>query len=139
MTANTFAEPGREKQPAPSYEGKATVLTTWRTRRRTRRRTRAGRKLIRHIKWVRLTTASYKVSAHHNKPGVNTRNLISLTGNEPEKSLFNVNSFVKTSSSDFKVIVRPRLTHARGLVRSINFHNLHVIDSLHDDQKVEVP
>jgi len=106
-----------------------TVLTTWRTRRRTRWGTRAGRKLIRHIKCVRLTTASYKTSAYHY---------------EPAKSLFNVNSFVNTSSSDFKsnsikVIVRPYHKHARVFLWSINFHNLHVIDSLHVDQKVEVP
>ena len=109
--SNTCAAPlRREKQPR--CEEKATVLTTWRTCRRTRRGTRAGRKLIRHIKCVRLTSASYKISAHNNKPGVNTRNLISLTGNQLAKSLFNVNSFVNTSSSDFKfkyikVIVRP--------------------------------
>ena len=58
--------------------------------------------------------------------------------------MFNVNSLVNTSSSDFKskstkISVRPRRRHARVLLRSINFHNLHVIDSLHDDQKVEVP
>ena len=119
-------------------------MTTWPTRHRTRQGTQAVRKLIRHIKCGRLTPASYKVSGYHNKPGVNTRNLISLTGNEPLKSLFNINSFVNTSSSDFKyrsikVIVCPRRRHARVLLRSINFHNLHVISSLHDDQKVEGP
>ena len=49
-----------------------------------------------------------------------------------------------TSSSDFKsksikVIVRPRRKHAKVLLRSINFHNVHVIDSLHDDQEIDVP
>ena len=58
--------------------------------------------------------------------------------------MFNVNSVVNTSSSDFiskylKVILRPRRKHARVLLRSINIHNLYVIDSLHDHQKVEVP
>jgi len=34
--------------------------------------------------------------------------------------------------------VRSRRRHVRVVLRS-NFYNLHVIDSLHDDQKVEVP
>ena len=104
----------------------------------TRRGTRPGRKLFRHIQCVRLTAASY------NNPGVNTRNLIPLTVNEPEKSLFNVNSFCNTLSSDFKskyikVIVRSCRRHARVLLSIINFRNLYAIDYLHDDQKVEVP
>jgi len=129
--SNTCAEPKRENLPAPRCEMKATVLTNWRTRRRTRPGTQAGR-----------TTASYKVSAYHNKPGVNTRNLISLTGNEPAKFLVNVNSFVNTLSSDLKsnkVIVHSPRRHPRVLLRNINFHNLQVIDPLHDDQKVEIP
>jgi len=85
-----------KKRPAPRYEGKATVLTTWRTRLRTKWATRAGRKSSMHIKCVRLTTAWNKVSTYHNKPVVNNRNLISLNGNEREKSLFNVNSLVNT-------------------------------------------
>jgi len=107
-----------KNQPASRCEGKATVLTTWRTYRATRRGTRAGRKLIRHIKCVRLPTAIYKVSAYHNNPDVNTGNLISLTCNEPAKSLFNVNSFCNRPSSNFKakyikVIVRSCRRHAR--------------------------
>jgi len=35
--------------------------------------------------------------------------------------------------------VRPHHRHDRVLLRSINFHNLHVIDSLDDDQKADVP
>jgi len=59
------------------------------------------------------------------------------------KSLFNVNSFINMSSSDFKcksikVIVRLRRRRASVLLRSINVHNMHVIDFLHDDQNVEV-
>ena len=94
-TTTTCAEPRRDNQPAPRGEVKATVLTTWRTRRHTRWTTRAGRKLIRHIKCIKLTTVIYKGSAYHNKLGVNNRKLISLTGNELAKSLFNVNSFLK--------------------------------------------
>ena len=121
-------------------EGKATPLSTLEYASSHKTGTRAGRKLIRHIKCVRLQTPSYKVSAYQNKPGVIT---ISLTGNEPTKSLFSVNSIINTSSSDFKsksinVIVHPRRNDARALLRSINFLNLHVIDSLRDDKKVEV-
>ena len=75
---NTCAEQRGETQPAPRWEGNATVLTTWRTHRRTRRGTLAGRKLIRHIKCVRLTTASYKLSAYHNKSGINMDCIINV-------------------------------------------------------------
>ena len=35
--------------------------------------------------------------------------------------------------------MRPRDRHARDLLRSINFHNLFVIDFLHNHHKDEVP
>jgi len=92
-------------------------------RRDTRRGIRAGRKLIRHIKCVRLATASYKVSTYYYKPGVNIMNLISLTGNEPAKSLFDVNSFVNKSSSDLMslIIFLVKVTDVKGvLAYSIN-------------------
>ena len=48
------------------------------------------------------------------------------------------------SSSDFKSkyiegIVCPRRRHARDFLRSITFHNLHDIDSLHDNLKIDAP
>jgi len=46
--ANNCVESRHGKEPASMCEDKATVWTTWRTRRRTRPGTRAGRKLIRH-------------------------------------------------------------------------------------------
>ena len=64
----------------------------WCTRRRPRNKT--GRNLIRYNKCLSLTAARRKVSAYHNKSGVNTRNLISLTGSDPAKSLFNDNIFL---------------------------------------------
>ena len=58
--------------------------------------------------------------------------------------MFNANSFVNTSYSDFKskpikVIVQPCRRQATVLPRSINFRNPYVIDCLNDDQKVELP
>jgi len=77
------------------------------------------------MKCVRLTTASYKARAYHNKHCINTRNQIFLTFSETAKSLFDVNYFVNTPSNVFKsksieVIVRSRRKHARVLRRSIN-------------------
>lgn len=71
-------------------------VETWRTCCHTRRGTKSGRKLIRHIQL-----------------GVNTRILLYITGSEPTKDLFNVNSSINTLSSDFRsksinVIVSPR-------------------------------
>ena len=99
----------------------------WRMRRRTRSGTQAAKKLIRHIKCVKL-----KVITHHDKPGVIVGNFMSLSRNEPAMALFNVISFINISSSDFiskynKVIVGSRHKPVRCLSRNINFHNLHII------------
>ena len=72
------------------------------------------------------------------------RRYTSLINSEPANASFNVNSVDNTSSSDFSsksvtIIFLPRHRRARNLQMTITFYNLHVIDSLHDDQKVEVP
>jgi len=91
-----------------------------------------------HIKCV-----SHKLTDYQNKPSiVNSANLISLTGSDPAKSLFNDNVFVNALFSDFisnyiKVIGSPGRTQPRDLPRNINFHNLYVKVSLYDEQTVD--
>jgi len=63
------------------------VLTGWRTRRRTGRANLADWKQSRPIKCVMVTAVRQKISTYYNKPHVNTRNIISLTGNEKGKGL----------------------------------------------------
>ena len=78
---------------------------------------------------------SHKVRSY--QPGVDNNKHISMIGSEPPKALFNINSFVNTSSSN----IRSKLTKVRQFraLLSINLHNPHAIDSLRDYQKVEVP
>ena len=134
--AYTCAESRCCKQPNYKHDDNTTVSTPVVVK--------VGRKVIKHIKYVRLGAVSHKVSACKRKLGVISCNLIIQTISEQAKVLFNVNSGVNVSYFGFRyksitVNVIPPCKQARDLPRSINYHNIHFIDFLYDEQKVDVP
>jgi len=105
-----------------------------------RRATCAGRKLIRHVKGIKLTARTIKIIIYSNRFGINPSNRFSLTNSQQRKGS---NPIVNRSSSEFRskyitVMLRPCIKLVRALLSNSNFPNLHVIDSVYDDQKVEV-
>ena len=107
-----------DKETVFKCEEKIIASTLRRTHSCTRRGTLTGETLIRHTTCVKLTAASRKVGAYNRKLGVNINNLISLTGSEPTKALFNVNVLVNIH----KFSMCSRRIQASDLLRNVHFH-----------------
>lgn len=92
--AKTYPVSRCRKQPTSKSDEKA-IVSTPSCQHKTPKT--AGIKIINHDKCIRLTGAIHKVSAYHNNivPGVNTRNVISLTGSTIFYSLNNYQAYNK--------------------------------------------